>query len=120
MRKLKHDVTQEDDVETIATAPEWKSRCAENGPAKVAHLNDLGSGNPVLADVFEVANDEAGGQTAIHFDAMVSSMTGAMHCLGTDVCSFDANVPSCEQLDVLVYEHGGKHVRCLSDGWVRT
>ena len=79
---------------------------AEIGLAEVAHLADFGFDHPVLADMVEITDHEAGGQAAIDLDAVIEAGLGALDDLGADVGALDANVPAGEQGEMLAEEHG--------------
>ena len=103
LRKVEHDVTQEDDIEPLM---KWEGRLAEVGLAEVAELTNLGLGHPVFPHVVEVANDVARGQTAIHLDAVVEPVAGAFDNFIAYIGALDVNVPACEGGKILANQHG--------------
>ena len=88
--EVEHDVAQEDDVKAIASAVEGQLGRAKVGLAEVAELANLGLDGPVFAGMVEIADDKAGGEPAVDFDAMVKAELGAFDDIGGEVGAFDA------------------------------
>ena len=76
---------------------------AEVGLAEVAELADFGLDGPVFADVVEVADDEAGGKSAIDLDAVIAAGLGALDNFSGEVGAFDAEVPADEHGEMLAH-----------------
>ena len=95
--EIEHDVAQEDHVEAVLK----RQRLAEIGLPEGAHLADLVFGDPVVADVVEVAKDVPCGQTAVDLDAVVGAAAGALDHFAGDVGALDAESPADDRGEVL-------------------
>jgi len=91
LRKIDHDVAKKDDIESLMKG---QRRLAKICMAESAELADLGFGDPVFANVVEVAHNVARGKTAVHLDAVVKAVTGSVDDFVTDVGALDVDVPS--------------------------
>ena len=73
--EVKHDVAQEDHIETLVKG---QRQLAQIGLAEVAELANLRFRNPVFADVVEVAHHVARRKTAIDLDAVITARLRAL------------------------------------------
>ena len=71
--EIEHHVAKKDEVKAFL---ERKGR-AYIGLTKVAESGNFRLDDPVVADMVEIANQQAGRQPAIHFDAVISTLPGA-------------------------------------------
>src|SRR5579859_7257859 len=101
--EVEHDVTQEDDIEGLGKG---EPVCAEVGNAEVAELAQVGLDHPVLSVVIEEADDVAGREAAVHFDAVIAGGLAAVDDFGADIRALDFDIPGGELGKVLAEQHG--------------
>ena len=101
-RKIEHYVAKKNNVKALL---EWQ-RCAQIGLSEIAYLSDLRLDDPVLANMIEIGNEHAGGQSTIHLDAVIASLARTPHDFSADVGSFDAKTPAGQLRKVLPDEDG--------------
>jgi hypothetical protein len=111
LREVDHDVAEKDDVEGLARG---KGQ-AEVALLKAAEALDVGVDFPLIAGADEVFDQEAGGQAAVDFDALIAAGAGAFDHFGGDVGAEDIDSPPGEQGKMLA-QHDGERVGFLARG----
>ena len=109
--EVDHDVAQKDDVEGLAGG----KGLAEVALLKAAEALDVGVDFPLVVGADEVFDQEAGGQAAVDFDALIAAGAGALDHFGGDVGAEDVDSPAGEQGEMLA-QHDGERVGFLAGG----
>jgi len=99
---------------TSKVSPRGKGQ-AEVALLKAAEALDVGVDFPLVAGADEVFDQEAGGQAAVDFDALIAAGAGALNHFGGDVGAEDIDSPPGEQGKMLA-EHDGERVGFLARG----